>query len=93
VVPKAYAFFHTTVKNNEIVEGNAENHNLGCFNIKSQVKCFMAIPLNDGESKKVKGLLYLGFTSKKQLSSQELDFYDMFVKSASQALAKSGLLK
>lgn len=93
VTPQSYDFLKDLMKRKEQVEGSAENYKLGCFNIKNKVKCFLALPLNDDTSKKVKGVLYLGFTNKKTLTGQELEFYDMFIKTASQALVKANLIK
>lgn len=93
IVPQSYNFLKDLFKRKDQVEGNAENYQLGCFNINGKVKCFLALPLNDNVSRKVKGVLYLGFVNKKTLTSQELEFYDMFIKTASQALVKANLIK
>jgi len=89
---KSYKFLEPLIKSKKKMEIRSDLYNLGCFNIKGQVRCYLAIPLTKKEPGEMKGVIFLGFMEEKKLFTQDLEFYDVFERHASDALFNAKIL-
>ncbi len=66
------------------VSGPCHLFNPCCFKEKLGFSYFIALPIVESEN--FRGFLFLGFTDRKSMDSQELEFFDVFAVHASAAL-------
>lgn len=84
-------FLKAFVKKKKRLRGIFASHNLACFKVNNHLECLWALPLaQDGRAL---GALFLGLNDKKGITSQELEFYDVFTSHAAAALSNAGILK
>lgn len=87
------SFLDRIVKNKESFEGFTKKERIGCLNVDNKVKCFLTLPLVRKRSSELKGVIFLGFSSFKQLGNQEIEFFDVFASHAFSALMSAKVLK
>ncbi len=86
-------FLKVLVKNQTRLEITSDRYDLGCLNIKGRIKCFLLLPVYKKKAQELKGVIFLGFIDNKNLSNQDLEFFDVFVRYASSALFNAKVLK
>lgn len=79
------------IKQKRMIKGMPKEHGLGKLNFENKLKYFVMLPL--GLEKKPSGFLFLGFTDRKSMDSQELEFLNVFSVHTSSALFSAGILK
>lgn len=88
----SFDFLNPLIERQAKMEINSKHHDLGCLNIKGKTKCFLILPIAKRKERRLKGAIFLGFYNERDLSSQELDFYDVFTRYASSALFNAKVL-
>ncbi|MFA5994772.1 MAG: MASE3 domain-containing protein [Parcubacteria group bacterium] len=73
------------------VNGACELMDAGCFQADLPFSYFVALPILSCSV--CKGFLFLGFTDRKSMDGQELEFLDVFANHVSSALTNSAILK
>lgn len=84
-------FISQLVAKGKRVNGSCDLVDAGCFKIGFAFSYFVALPILSGNV--CKGFLFLGFTDRKSMDVQELEFLDVFAKHVSSALTNSSILK
>ena len=89
----SFDFLAVLVKNQARLEVTSDRYDLGCLNINGKIKCFLILPVYKKKAQELKGIIFLGFTDNKNLSNQDLEFFDVFIRYASSALFNAKVLK
>jgi PAS domain S-box-containing protein len=84
------AFIKELVSTGKRVSGSCELLNINFFNDGLDFSYFVALPIQTNGV--CRGFLFLGFTDRKSMDVQELEFLDVFVKHVSTALSNAGIL-
>jgi PAS domain S-box-containing protein len=79
------------LKQKKMLRGSVKEHHLGKLDFDNKLKYFVMLPL--GLEKSPKGVLFLGFSDRESMESQELEFLDIFSVHTSSALFSAGILK
>lgn len=76
--PENTGIFSTLSATKKILHGSTDDYDLGLFSENPKLRYFIAIPLIKNKADTFRGFLFFGFTEKQRLSTQELDFYEVF---------------
>lgn len=73
------------------LNGPRELFDAGCLNLGNKLNYCVVLPLF--REKHCRGFIFLGFSKRKSMDVQELEFLDVFAMHASTALTRAGVLK
>jgi len=82
--------FARLIKEKYLVSGSCWQKGFNWLNENNKIKHFMLLPMI--YKKIIKGTIFLGFSEKKTITTQEMEFYDLFSFHASFALVKGRIL-
>ncbi len=91
VSEKKADFIGQLMETGKRVNGSCELVDAGCFKTNFAFSYFVALPILSGNV--CKGFLFLGFTDRKSMDTQEFEFLDIFAKHVSSALTNAAILK
>lgn len=84
ISPKTLGLLRQLIREKNRMSGNVKQHDVALFAVDNKLEYFVTLPLSQG--RKLKGLIFLGFSTEKRMETQELEFLDVFAIHASAAL-------
>ena len=90
ISPKTLGLLKELIKVKTRMNGDIKQHDVAQLAMDSKLAYFVTLPLSRGNS--LKGLIFLGFSTKKKMETQELEFLDVFSMHTSSALLTAKVL-